>query len=148
MTVKKRCIYTEDGKLPNPLIHERSLSISAYTTTVTLYSCEGDKSHPAHLIRLDFGKRLDTTQVKGFLIPEEKRERMFPREKTLKCPVGKCKMSLRTTMTNKLGEQTIDIYKCNGNLRGHRSHITRISHGVLSGLKIPILVVTLEKEKD
>tara|TARA_R110002033_G_scaffold5712_7_gene24079 strand:+ start:23684 stop:24142 length:459 start_codon:yes stop_codon:yes gene_type:complete len=150
VTVKKRCLYTEVGKLPNYLIHERSLSISAYTTTVTIYSCEGDKSHPSHLVRLDFGKRLDTTQVKGFLVPEDSRKRLFPRDKHLRCPIGKCKMSFRKTLTEKLGETTgtVDIYKCNGSARGHYGHITRVSHGILDGLKIPIIIVTIEKEKE
>ena len=57
MTVKKRCLYTEVGKLPNYLIHERSLSISAYTTTVTIYSCEGDKSHPISLGQIRLWKK-------------------------------------------------------------------------------------------
>ena len=53
-------------------------------------------------------------------------------------------------MTEKLGETTgtVDIYKCNGSARGHYGHITRVSHGILDGLKIPIIIVTIEKEKE
>ena len=59
-------------------------------------------------------------------------------------------MSFRKTLTEKLGESTgtVDIYKCNGSARGHLPHITRVSHGILDGLKIPIIIVTIEKEKE
>ena len=98
MALIKRCLYSEKGILPQKLYHERSLSLSAYTTTVTAYSCKGDSSHEKHLVRIDYGKELHTTNVKGFLIPQEDRKRLFPQGRYLRCPIGKCKMSLKSEL--------------------------------------------------
>lgn len=150
MALIKRCLYSEKGILPNHLIHERSLSLSAYTTTVTVYSCKGDRVHKPHLVRIDFGKELHTTNVKGFLIPQEDRKRIFPREQHVRCPIGKCRMSFRATLTRRLAgnDETVEIYECLGNARGHHTHKVRLTHGKLSGTDLDILVVTIEKSKD
>jgi len=161
MTVIRRCLFKdEDEPLPSILRYERSLSITVYRTSFTIYSCMGSRHHEPHLIRIEFGnfvKNANSTRPRLVVkqtnpIPKENRDRIFHRAKILQCPIGKCDMKFQKTLTEDLEDSTADIYKCKGSTKAnHFGHYMKICHGRLEGGHDPmggpigILCITIEK---
>jgi len=146
MSLKKRCIIGEGkGKLNNQLEYISGLSISIGRIAMSIYYCKGDKIHPAHFVRVDYGKQIATLNKRGKVIPEEQRQRLFGNDLPAQCITGKVKMTLRKILTKNFNEKTIDIYWCKGRIGSHQSHLARVSHGVLPNSKLGLLVFTLEK---
>ncbi len=157
MSQKKRCLISEDGKLPNQLTYVKGLSMIIGQTTMMTYYCEGDKVHKPHFVRIDYGTTLYKTktnvihvytnkqQRKGISIEEENRKRLFPHQKVLKCIIGKCKIKYLKTLTDELNEKSVDYYKCSGTMRGHSPHIVRLAYGVIPNSDLGIITFTVEK---
>jgi len=146
-----------DESLPSILSYERTLSVTVYRTSFTVYSCMGSKHHNPHFIRIEYGKIVRDDSRKPKLIakqtnpiPLEKRGRLFPNE-SLFCPIGKCKMKYQKVLTQDIGDLTQDIYRCPGSLKAnHHGHFIKICHGILDGSfsnssKVGIIILTIEK---
>jgi len=161
MTVVRRCLFKDpDESLPSILSYERTLSVTVYRTSFTVYSCMGSRHHDPHLIRIEYGKLLRTDTSKPKLIakqtnpiPLEKRSRLFPFG-MMNCPIGKCRMKYQKFLSSTLEDATEDIYKCPGSVKAnHHGHFMKVCHGFLDGgfstspeeSKIGILIITLEK---
>lgn len=157
MTVIRRCVFKDpDESLPSMLSYERTLSVTVYRTSFTVYSCMGSRHHNPHLIRIEYGQIVKDDSRKGKLvakqtnpIPNEKRTRLFPNE-TMFCPIGKCKMKYQKILTDQLEDSsTQDIYRCPGSVKAnHHGHYMKICHGKLDGSfssDIGILILTIEK---
>lgn len=159
MSIKKRCLVSEDGQLPNHLVFVKGMSISIGKTAMMMYYCKGDKYHDQHFIRIDEGTTtyLTKTQIrkvytnpqnrKGISIEKENRSRLFPHQKILKCVVGKCKMKYLKTLTDELNEDGVEYYKCSGTMKGHAPHIVRIAQGTIPESKLGLIIFTVEVEK-
>jgi len=144
MSLKKRCMISAEG-IPNQLEYINGLSISIGKIPMSIYYCKGDKIHPAHFVRVDYGKQISTLNKKGIVIPEEQRQRLFENNIPAQCIVGKVKMTLRKVLTKNFNEKTVDIYWCKGRTGSHSSHLVRVLHGVLPNSNLGLLVFTLEK---
>lgn len=143
MSLKKRCIVG-DSSLPNQLEFINAMSISIGKIPMMMYYCNGDNTHIPHFVRIDYGEQLSTRNRKGIVIPLEQRKRIIEHQKQLRCVIGKCKMKYLKTETDKLGEESVDIYRCSGTRRGHHSHIVRITQGMITD-KLGMIVFTIEK---
>lgn len=160
MAIKKRCMVSEEGKLPNQLVFVKGMSISIGTTSMMIYYCRGDKKHGRHFIRVDYGNTTYLTKNtrirhvynhpqnrKGISIEIENRTRLFPHQKVMKCIIGKCKMKYIKTLTNELHQTAVEYYKCIGSMKGHVPHIVRIAYGKIPESDIGIIIFTVEIEK-
>jgi hypothetical protein len=157
MSIKKRCLVSEDGNIPNQLVFVKGMSISIGTTAMMMYYCKGDKYHKPHFIRIDEGTTLYKTKAdvlkvytnkanrKGISIEEENRKRLFPHQKILKCVIGKCKIKYLKTLTDELGENGVEYYKCSGTMKGHLPHIVRIAQGQIPESELGLIIFTVEK---
>jgi len=157
MAIKKRCLVAEDGKMPNQLVFVKGMSISIGKTAMSIYYCKGDEFHKAHFIRIDDGVTtyLNKAKIrkvytnpsnrKGVSIEEENRKRLFPHQKILKCVIGKCKMKYLKTLTDELGIQSVEYYKCSGTMKGHAPHIVRIAQGTIPNSDLGLIIFTVEK---
>lgn len=158
MTVIRRCIFKDpDESLASILTYERTLSVTVYRTSFTVYSCMGSRHHEPHLIRIEYGQvvRTDSKKLKLIAkqtnpIPLEKRGRLFPKD-TMYCPIGKCKLKHQKMLTEDLHETSQDIYRCPGSVKAnHHGHYMKVCHGFLQGdfpqsQKVGILIITIEK---
>ena len=161
MTVIRRCIFKDpDESLPSMLSYERTLSVTVYRTSFTVYSCMGSKHHDPHLIRIEYGqivKNDDSRKPKLVAkqtnpIPLEKRARLFGKD-TMFCPIGKCKLKIQKILSHQLpdGNQDVDVFRCPGSIKAnHHGHYMKVCHGFLDGnfpesKKVGILIITIEK---
>lgn len=149
---KYKCVLGEIRSKPNELIYITSMSNRKYGTWIGF--CNGDDSHPEHFVRIQykdkywitgnstdiFQKRHDSSLV----------SRLFDDDSKLRCPEGKVYMNLQRKLTNEIGKNNVDIFKCTGNRfwEGHKEHLVRIHHGLLdsevNGKKIGMLIIYLE----
>jgi len=152
LTVIRRCLFRDpDEQYPNILTYERSLSITVYRTSFTIYSCIGSKHHSPHFIRIEYGSivRGDVRKPKLIAkqtnaIPEEQRQRLFPNE-VLHCPIGKVPMRFQKVLTEQLNDPTQDIFRCPGSVKAnHHGHYCKVSHGRLEN-DSGIICLTIEK---
>ena len=152
MTIIRRCLFKDpDEQLPSMLSYERSLSITVYRTSFTIYSCMGSKHHSPHLIRIEYGNLVRSDTLKPHLIakqtnsiPKEKRKRLFAND-SIHCPIGKVPMRFQKVLTEQLGDSTQDIFRCPGSTKGnHHGHYCKLSHGTLESGE-GIIILTIEK---
>lgn len=152
MTTIRRCLFKdEEEHLPSMLSYERSLSITVYRTSFTVYSCMGSKHHDPHIIRIEFGNIIRNDSKKPKLvskqtnpIPLEKRERLFPNSSAF-CPIGKVPMRFQKILTKELQDKTQDIFRCPGSVKAnHHGHFCKVSHGKLEN-GTGIITLTIEK---
>ena len=106
--------------------------------------------HEPHLLRLEDTNTIITT--KTFAIPQNSRMRLFQRKAgkwELHCPIARSQMRFQPTMTNDMGEPTVDIFRCLGTAHGHFSHFVKLQHGKIKigKMEIGILVATRELRK-
>src|SRR3990167_514486 len=150
----KRCVLGTDTAKPNEITFLPNLS--DHHSNQWIGFCKGDQSHPEHLIIIKYGKKHSILYKKSsaFARPDSDfSKRLFDRLKILRCPDGKCFMSLQKKQTEITNLETVDIFRCIGHLRqkGHHSHMVRLEHGVLDVLvnskPFGILVVYIEEKK-
>lgn len=158
MTVIRRCLFKDpDEPLPSILSYERTLSVTVYRTSFTVYSCMGSKHHNPHLIRVEYGKIIKNDTKKAQLIakqtnpiPLKMRNRLFANG-VMYCLIGKCKMKFQKMMSDDLGDSTQEVYRCPGSLKAnHHGHYLKVCHGFLDGnfpesKKVGILIITIER---
>ncbi len=158
MTVVRRCIFRDpDEALAGILTYERTLSVTVYRTSFTVYSCMGSRHHESHLIRIEYGQvvRTDSKKLKLIAkqtnpIPKEKRGRLFPKD-IMYCPIGKCKLKYQKMLSEELFDHSQDVYRCPGSIKAnHHGHYMKVCHGFLQGdfpqsQKVGILIITIEK---
>lgn len=149
-----RCVIGEVTSIPNKLTYLQP--ISSRKLGVWIGKCDGDKSHPEHIIMLKKAKKyfLINNATDIFKKPDGSvlGKRLFDREPQLRCPVGKVYMNLQRKHTTELNMPNVDIYKCKGNFKGsgHKEHFVRIHHGKLESMInkkiIGVLIVTIESD--
>lgn len=158
MTVIRRCLFKDpDESLPSILSYERTLSVTVYRTSFTVYSCMGSRHHKPHFIRIESGQlvRSDVRRLKLITkqtnpIPLLKRQRLFPHDVAF-CPIGKCKIKFQKVLTEQLEDNSDsqDIYRCPGSVKAnHHGHYMKVCHGLLESsdeLIKGILIITIEK---
>ena len=143
-----KCIIGENKSSPNNLIYEQTLS--GKKTGVWVGYCKGDKIHPEHLLRIMYQGEWFILHSKNDPFKQaykkSNKKRLFEAKKKLRCPIGKVYMNYQKDLTQKLGMNAVDIYRCMGNRKGHghNKHLVKISHGTLEGKKIPIIVLVME----
>jgi len=134
---------------PNVLVYEQSLS--ARKLGVWIGYCKGDSIHPEHFVRIFSLPKWHILNSKNDAFKQaykkSNKKRLFEVKKKLRCPIAKVYMNYQEELTQKLGMEAVDIYRCMGSRRGnrHNRHLVKISHGTLEGKKIPIIVVVLEE---
>jgi len=144
-----KCVFGDYLSKPNQLVYMQALSSKNLGTWIGY--CKGDRSHHSHFIVFKYGSKQTVLEKRKdpFRKPTGKSlgDRIFPKMTKLRCPIGKVYMNLQKKSTNMQPFKHIDIFKCQGNLKGsgHRSHLVRIAHGFLETKeKIRVLIVTFE----
>ena len=150
----KRCVLGAETALPNEIRFLPNLS-DQHSNQWTGF-CAGDSSHPEHLIIIKYGKKHSILYKKSsaFARPDSDfSKRLFNRLKTLRCPDGKCFMTIQKKQTEMAGMESVDIYRCRGHMRqkGHYPHLLRLEHGILdvsiNDRPLGILVVYVESKE-
>lgn len=150
----KRCpVYNwKDEKIVlNELKFIPSLSKNLSDTMFATYLCSGDDMHQGHLIRIEDSFRKETFW-KSFSMPKDMRKRLFPRnegEWQLRCPLAKAQMTFDKRKTAKIGDETVDIFRCAGTGRGHFIHYAKLQHGMIpfGEKEMGVLIFTREVNK-
>jgi hypothetical protein len=144
-----KCVLGEFLSKPNYLVYQQSLSSRNLGTWIGY--CQGDKIHESHLIVFKYGSKPTVLEKRRdpFRNATNKSlgKRIFPRMPKLRCPIGKVYMNLQKRLSNLQPFPHVDIYKCQGNLKGkgHRPHLVKIAHGLLETKeKIRVLIVIFE----
>ena len=143
-----KCIIGQIESMPNKLDYEQT--ISSRNIGVWIGYCKGDSVHPQHFLRIIKISKFSLLKNKTdtFKIPKKKStaKRLFPFKSNLRCPTGKVYMTFQKKLTQKLGKEGIDIYRCHGNRKGtgHKEHYVRIEQGLIANGNIGMITVSIE----
>jgi hypothetical protein len=142
---------------PNKITYMQPISSRRLGTWIG--HCKGDKLHPEHLVMIknqqDWFIKYSKTNIFATRwedINKITSIRLFPRQKKLRCPVGKVPMNLQRKYTDQINLKNTEIYKCTGNFqgKGHKEHLVRIQHGALevkiNKKEMGVLIVTIQSE--
>jgi hypothetical protein len=169
----KRCpvYHWKNGKIIlNKLQFLQPLSKNIGDTMIATYLCSGDETHEPHLLRIEDTFSKIANKTSSFTLIPEMKKRLFPRQEDqyktrmikgqekqvllnewqLRCPIAQSQMKFQRSITEKIGDPTIDIFRCTGTSWGHHHHFAKIQHGMIpleNGKQFGILVFTRQLHK-